>query len=215
MINLNYPLVLKLSMTLTKNKITSITIATILILSATTLATPAFADDTSETLFFTTFGGGQNVHSVDVTFTLADPSELAQGVTTASAGNMAQGVAWRARELGIPCRVIVPDHAPRAKLDAVEALGAEVVAVTFDEWWRVIVEHTHPESRGLFIHPVCDPDVMAGNGTIGLELLEDLPDVDAVVVPFGGGGLSSGIASALRAKRPEVSAPPIGGWNGG
>jgi threonine dehydratase len=124
---------------------------------------------------------------------------MAWGVYTASAGNMAQGVAWTARLMGAKCRVIVPEHAPEAKLAAIERLGAEVVKVPFEEWWRVLVDHEYPGERGLFIHPVSNPHVMAGNGTIGLEILEDVPDVDAVVVPFGGGGLSCGIASAIRA----------------
>jgi threonine dehydratase len=129
---------------------------------------------------------------------------LSRGVYTASAGNMAQGVAWNARLLGVPCAVVVPENAPRAKLDAIERLGARVVKVTFDEWWNVVVEHRHPGMDGLFIHPVSDPAVMAGNGTIGLEILEDLPDVDAILVPFGGGGLSSGIAAAVRGLAPRV-----------
>ncbi|MEE8526518.1 MAG: pyridoxal-phosphate dependent enzyme [Thermoanaerobaculia bacterium] len=133
---------------------------------------------------------------------IAGREALARGVVTASAGNMAQGVAWNARRLGIRCRVIVPDHAPRTKLDAIERLGGEVVAVPFADWWRVIVEHRFAGIEGHFIHPVSDPAVIAGNGTIGLEILEDLADVDAVVVPFGGGGLSCGIASALRAEQP-------------
>jgi len=127
---------------------------------------------------------------------------LAGGVYTASAGNMAQGVAWNARRLGVPCSVVVPDHAPRAKLDAILRLGGRVVPVPFDAWWRVLVEHRFPGMEGLFIHPVVDPAVIAGNGTIGLEILEDLPDADAIVVPYGGGGLSCGIASAVRALRP-------------
>ena len=135
---------------------------------------------------------------------LADPGRLAQGVYTASAGNMAQGVAWNARRLGIPCHVVAPDHAPRAKLDAIAALGAKTIAVPFDDWWRVLVEHAYPGLPGLFIHPVCDRGVIAGHGTIGLEIAEDLPDVDAVVVPFGGGGLSCGIAAAMRALRPQA-----------
>ena len=135
---------------------------------------------------------------------LADPGTLAGGVFTASAGNMAQGVAWNARRLGVRCDVVVPDHAPRTKLDAIERLGAHAHRVPFDDWWRVLVTGRHPGLDGLFIHPVCDPAVIAGNGTIGLEILEDLPDVDTVLVPFGGGGLSSGIASALRALRPET-----------
>ncbi len=134
----------------------------------------------------------------------AGPEKLAHGVYTASAGNMAQGVAWNARRLGIRCRVVVPDHAPRTKLDAIERLGAEVVKVPFDHWWRVMVEHRYPGIDGLFIHPVSNPAVIAGNGTIGLEILEDLPDVDTVIVPYGGGGLSCGIASALHAAKPEA-----------
>jgi len=129
---------------------------------------------------------------------------LDRGVYTASAGNMAQGVAWCAREMGIPCTVVVPDDAPRAKLDAIERLGARTLLVPFADWWTVLEEHRYPGLDGLFVHPVADPAVIAGNGTIGLEILEDLPDVDAVLVPFGGGGLSGGIASALRAMKPRV-----------
>src|SRR5437868_1799980 len=129
-------------------------------------------------------------------------SMLEHGVYTASAGNMAQGVAWVARELGVPCAVVVPDHAPQTKLAAIERLGARVVKEPFDRWWRVLQEHQYPGLDGCFIHPVSDRRVMAGNGTVGLEILEDLPDVDAVLVPYGGGGLSVGIASAVRALKP-------------
>jgi threonine dehydratase len=135
---------------------------------------------------------------------LLPPSALARGVYTASAGNMAQGVAWNARRLGVPCTVVVPEHAPQTKLAAIERLGAAIVRIPFDAWWNVIVTHHHPGIEGVFIHPVSDPNVIAGNGTIGLEILEDLPDVDAVLVPYGGGGLSCGIASAIRALRPGV-----------
>lgn len=134
----------------------------------------------------------------------AAPESLARGVYTASAGNMAQGVAWNARRMNIPCTVIVPDHAPQAKLDAIARLNAEVIKVPFDRWWQVLVERAYPEMEGVFIHPVSDPLVMAGNGTIGLEILEELPTVDCVIAPYGGGGLSTGIASALRALKPEV-----------
>ncbi len=135
---------------------------------------------------------------------LAGRDALGGGVWTASAGNMAQGVAWNARRLGIPCCAVVPDGAPRTKLEAIERLGGQVITVPFDEWWRVLVTHAHPGVPGVFIHPVCDRGVIAGNGTIGLEIMEDLPDVDAVIVPYGGGGLSCGIASALRALRPQA-----------
>ncbi len=135
---------------------------------------------------------------------LAGPEALQEGVYTASAGNMAQGVGWMARRLGVPFSVVVPDHAPATKLAAIERLGGSIVKVPFDDWWHVITTHEFEGQRGFFVHPVSDPAVIAGNATIGLELLEDLPDLDAVVVPYGGGGLSSGIASALRALRPEI-----------
>jgi threonine dehydratase len=134
----------------------------------------------------------------------ASSAELARGVVTASAGNMGQGVAWAAREAGVPARVIVPEGAPRAKLDRVEALGAEVVPVTHEEWWQAMVERGRDGVDGLFVHPVADEAVMAGNGTIGLELAEDAPGFDSVVIPWGGGGLTTGIASAVKALRPEV-----------
>ncbi len=132
------------------------------------------------------------------------PDRLRHGVFTASAGNMAQGVGWMARAMGVPWSVVVPDHAPETKLAAIRRLGGRIVAIPFDRWWRVIEEHRYEGLDGYFIHPVCDEAVIAGNGTIGLEIIEDLPDVDAVVVPFGGGGLSCGIAAALRALRPEA-----------
>jgi threonine dehydratase len=136
---------------------------------------------------------------------LADPEMLARGVYTASAGNMAQGVAWNARRRGVSCTVVVPEQAPETKLAAITRMGAEIIKLPFDEWWQVLVTHGYePLDDRLFIHPVSDRAVMAGNGTIGLEILEDVPDVDAVVVPYGGGGLSCGIASALRALKPGV-----------
>ena len=134
----------------------------------------------------------------------ASAAELASGVVTASAGNMAQGLAWAAREAGVPARVIVPADAPRAKLDRVEALGAEVVPVTHEEWWQAMVDRGREGVDGLFVAPAVEEAVMAGNGTIGLELAEDAPEFDTVIVPWGGGGLTTGIASALKALRPEV-----------
>jgi threonine dehydratase len=131
------------------------------------------------------------------------PAELARGVLTASAGNMAQGVAWCARERRIPCTVIAPDTAPAAKTGAIEQLGARVIKVPFERWWQVFQDRAYPGVEGTFIHAFDDDRVMAGNGTIGLEVLEELPDVDAVVIPWGGGGLASGIATALRALRPD------------
>ena len=133
-----------------------------------------------------------------------DPETLKRGVYTASAGNMAQGVAWGARAMGIACTAIVPDGAPKTKLDAIERLGASIVKVPFTTWWRVMEEHRYPGIEGLFIHPVADPAVIAGNGIIGLEILEELPDTDLILVPFGGGGLISGIAIAALSKRPGI-----------
>jgi threonine dehydratase len=148
--------------------------------------------------------GSFKIRGASNAMALADPDLLSQGVYTASAGNMAQGVAWNAQRLNIPCTVVVPDHAPETKLAAITRLGAEIIKVPFEEWWQVIVTHRFEGLDGLFIHPVSDPAVMAGNGTIGLEILDDLPDVDAVVIPYGGGGLSSGIASAIRALKPDT-----------
>jgi threonine dehydratase len=129
---------------------------------------------------------------------------LRKGVVTASAGNMAQGVGWCARKLGIPCTVIAPETAPETKILAIERLGARVLKVTYENWWRAFEERSYPGLEGVFIHAFDDPNVMAGNGTIGLEILEDLPDVDEVVIPWGGGGLACGIASAIRELKPST-----------
>lgn len=129
--------------------------------------------------------------------------QLERGVCTASAGNMAQGVAWNAKRLGIPCTVISPDSAPDTKINAIQRLGGRVIKAPFDDWWRAFEDRRIPGVEGTFIHAFDDDDVMAGNGTIALEILEDLPDVDAVVIPWGGGGLTCGIASVLHELRPE------------
>jgi threonine dehydratase len=129
---------------------------------------------------------------------------IADGVYTASAGNMAQGVAWGARDLGVPCTVVMPDNAPATKVNAVKRLGANIVPLPYDDWWQTLRDHGREGMAGRFVHPVADRDVMAGNGTIGLEILEDLPNVDTVLVPFGGGGLVSGIATAVRALQPNA-----------
>jgi threonine dehydratase len=137
---------------------------------------------------------------------------------------MAQGVAWRARELGIPCTVIAPETAPETKIQAIERLGGRVLKVPYDQWWRAFEERCYPGVDGTFIHAFDDLNVMAGNGTIGLEILEDLPDVDAVVIPWGGGGLACGIASAIRELKPSskifaaevaTAAPLIASWKAG
>jgi threonine dehydratase len=134
----------------------------------------------------------------------APAEEVARGLVTASAGNMAQGVAWAAREAGVRATIAVPEHAPQAKLSAIERLGGTVLKLPYDDWWNVIVTSRIEGVEGLFVHPVQDDAVMAGNGTIGLEIVEDLPDVDAVVIPYGGGGLTVGIASAVKALRPQA-----------
>jgi threonine dehydratase len=134
----------------------------------------------------------------------ASDDELAGGVLTASAGNMAQGVAYTAARRGVKATIVVPEHAPQAKLDAIARYGGSVIKVPYDEWWNTMVTGRHEGVDGLFVHPVDNDRVMAGNGTIGLELLEQLDGFDTVVVPYGGGGLVTGIASAVKASRPEV-----------
>jgi threonine dehydratase len=133
-----------------------------------------------------------------------DSARLGDGLGTASAGNMGRAVAWLARRHGVPCTVIVPDTAPAAKLDPIRALGARIVAEPFERWWQALEEGGHPALSGTFLHPVASAPMVAGNGTIGLELVEDLPVMEAVVVPYGGGGLSSGIACAIKALHPQV-----------
>jgi threonine dehydratase len=135
---------------------------------------------------------------------VARPEALERGVWTASAGNMAQGVAWCAHERGLGCRVVVPEQAPRAKLERVAALGAEIERVPFEAWWNAMRTGRHPGMDGLMVHPFADTDVMAGNGTIALELVEEAPELDAVLVPWGGGGLALGIAATLRAVSPRT-----------
>ena len=147
--------------------------------------------------------GSFKIRGATNAMTLMEASETAGGFLTASAGNMAQAVAWNAQRLGVPCTVVAPDTAPEAKIAAVERLGARVIRVSFDRWWQTFSERSYPGENGAFVHPFDDERVMAGNGTIGLELLEDLPELDVVLVPWGGGGLACGIASAIGALRPE------------
>jgi threonine dehydratase len=135
---------------------------------------------------------------------LAGREALARGAWTVSAGNMGQGVAWCARRLGIPCTVVVPEQTPLTKLNALSRFGARVIPLPYAAWLNVFETRRLDGVDGVFVHPFSDRVVMSGNGTIGLEVLEDLPDVDAVVIPYGGGGLCCGIASALRELKPEV-----------
>jgi threonine dehydratase len=129
---------------------------------------------------------------------------LADGVWTVSAGNAAQGVAFAARQAGVPCSVMVMDTAPETKLRAITQLGATIVNASYDECWETVVSHRSARMSGHFIHPFDDDHFIAGNATLGLEILEDLPDVDAVIAPVGGGGLLSGIGSVMQAKKPSV-----------
>ena len=137
----------------------------------------------------------------------APRAELANGVVTTSTGNMAQGVAFMARSLGVPATIVVPDNASAKKLEAVERMGGTIVRVPWEQWWAAVESGSPKEAaediEGYFVHPVRDPPVIAGNGTIGLELAEQLDDVDAVLIPWGGGGLTTGVASALHALSPD------------
>jgi threonine dehydratase len=132
------------------------------------------------------------------------PADTRDGVWTVSAGNAAQGVALAARAAGVPCSVMVMDTAPATKLAALERLGATIVTATYDECWRTVEAHASGRMRGRFVHPFDDDGFIAGNGTAGLEILEDLPNVDTIVGPLGGGGLLAGVASAVRAVKPDV-----------
>jgi threonine dehydratase len=143
--------------------------------------------------------GSFKIRGAGAALSAAPAERVARGVYTASAGNMAQGVAWCARALGTSCTVVVPEHAPSVKVAAVERLGATVIRIPFERWWQVLVDRSYPGLDGVFVHPVSDPDVITGNATIALEILEDVPDVETVLVPYGGGGLSCGIALGLRA----------------
>jgi len=130
--------------------------------------------------------------------------QLAQGVWTVSAGNAAQGVALAARIAGARCSVMVMDTAPDTKIRAIERLGASIVRASYDECWRTVESHASNRMQGLFVHPFDDDRFIAGNATCALEILEDLPDVDTIVAPLGGGGLLTGIAAATRALKPSV-----------
>lgn len=149
--------------------------------------------------------GSFKVRGAGNAVSLMTPAERERGVYTCSAGNMAQALAWHAKREGIRCAAIVPDTAPQTKLDAIQRYGAEIVQMSWDEVWQVANKRQYPPlADRTFIHPFADPRMIAGNGTAGLEILEDLPDVDAIIVPFGGGGLFAGIASAVKARKSEV-----------
>jgi len=131
-------------------------------------------------------------------------AELADGVWTVSAGNAAQGVALAAREAGVRASVLVMDTAPAAKLSAIERLGATIVKATYDECWKTVESHRSDRMTGRLVHPFDDDDFISGNGTAALEILEDVPDVDAVIAPIGGGGLLAGLGAVLHAMKPDA-----------
>jgi threonine dehydratase len=132
------------------------------------------------------------------------PELVANGVWTVSAGNAAQGVAYAARKVGARCSVMVMDTAPDTKIRAIERLGASIVRASYDECWRTVIDHHSDRMTGYFVHPFDDDRFIAGNGTVGLEILEDLPDVSAIVAPLGGGGLLAGIAAAVTELKPDT-----------
>ena len=134
----------------------------------------------------------------------AEPAQLQEGVWTASAGNMGQALAWYARRMSIACTVVVPEDAPEVKVEAIRRQAASIIKVPFAEYLTIQREGGWAGMKGRLIHPFADEAVMAGNGTLGLEILEDLPEVNTVLVSYGGGGLSCGIAAAIKATRPDV-----------
>jgi len=135
---------------------------------------------------------------------MLSPDEKARGVWTISAGNAGQGVAYAARAAGIPCSVVAIETAPQTKLDRMRALGATIIPVSYSDAWKAAEAHEYPGLDGTFVHPFDNHDFIAGHGTMGLEILEDAPDVRTVIAAIGGGGLITGIGSAMKALKPEV-----------
>jgi threonine dehydratase len=135
---------------------------------------------------------------------LLPDSERKRGVWTISAGNAGQGVAYAARQAGVPCAVVVIETAPKSKLDRMRALGAKLIPVSYDVAWKTLDERSFPGADGTFIHPFDDDNFIAGHGTMGLEILEDAPDTAAVIASIGGGGLVTGVGAAIKAVKPEI-----------
>jgi threonine dehydratase len=134
----------------------------------------------------------------------ADKEQVSKGISSASSGNWALALAWVARQMGISCSVIVQDTTSETKLSPLKELGATFMKLPFDDWFEMLSTSKYEELEGFFIHPVFNKDIWAGHGTIAVEILEDLPDVDAVVLPYGGGGLCCGISSVFRALKPDT-----------
>ena len=130
--------------------------------------------------------------------------DRARGVWTISAGNAGQGVAYAARRFGVPCTVVAIETAPQSKLDRMRALGAELILVPYEVAWKALEERTFPGARGTFIHPFDDANFIAGHATMGLEILEDAPDTAVVITAIGGGGLITGVASAVKPRKPGI-----------
>ena len=135
---------------------------------------------------------------------LLPESERKRGVWTISAGNAGQGVAYAAREAGVPCTVVVIKTAPESKINRMRALGAKLIPVPYDIAWKALEERSYPGAEGTFVHPFDDHNFIAGHGTMGLEILEDVPETAAVIASIGGGGLITGVASAIKALRPAM-----------
>src|SRR5436305_15251632 len=131
-------------------------------------------------------------------------SERRSGVWTISAGNAGQGVAYAARKAGVPCSVVVIETAPASKVERMRALGAKLIPVPFDDGWKAMEDRTFAGIEGTFVHPFDDQNFVTGNATLGLEILEDAPDVVTVIAAIGGGGLITGLGSAVKALKPEV-----------
>jgi len=131
-------------------------------------------------------------------------SEHKRGVWTISAGNAGQGVAYAARQASVPCTVVVIETAPKSKLERMRALGAKLIPVPYDVAWKALEKRSFPGAEGTFVHPFDDHNFIAGHGTMGLEILEDAPDAKAVIASIGGGGLITGVGSAIKALKPDV-----------
>lgn len=131
-------------------------------------------------------------------------SERKRGVWTISAGNAGQGVAYAARQAGVPCTVVVIETAPESKIGRMRALGAKLIPVSYDVAWKALDDRAFPGAEGTFVHPFDDDNFIAGHGTMGLEILEDAPDTKAIIASIGGGGLITGVASAIKAIKPEI-----------
>jgi len=148
--------------------------------------------------------GAFKIRSLGNIIKSTDAGKLRRGVYTASSGNSGYALAWLARRLGIPATVYVPETAPEGKRASISRMGAQIKILPYADWWDIICSHSSPGEQGFYVDAVCDPAALAGNATIALEILQDLPEVDTIFVPFGGGGVSCGIASAVRALKPDT-----------